>query len=134
MLEEILSYLHNWFPVKGAAHCGVHRIESGRLQFDGLAPGQYYRIQGSVLNDGLHKWPDMLQDETFTGTVTPLAIPHALSETLLDEIEAWIRANPATDKVSESFGGYSYSRQTGASGGWQAAFASRLARWRRPCE
>ena len=134
MLEEILSYLHNWFPVKGAARCGVHRIESGRLQFDGLAPGQYYRIQGSVFNDGLHKWPDPLQNETFTGTVTPLAIPRALSETLLDEIEAWVRANPATDKVSESFGGYSYSRQTGASGGWQAAFASRLARWRRPCE
>lgn len=133
MLEEILSYLHNWFPVKGAARSGVHRIESGRLRFDGLQYGQYYRIQGSVYNDGLHKWPDVLQEETFTGTVTPLAIPRAIIE-LAYEAETWVKANPATDKTSESFGGYSYSRQTGASGGWQAAFASRLQRWRRPCE
>jgi hypothetical protein len=134
MLEEILCYLHNWFPVEGAARYGVHRIESGRLQFDGLEYGQYYRIQGSTFNDGLHVWDEDLMDETFTGTVTPLAIPRALSEGLTEEIDAWVRANPATDKVSESFGGYTYSRQTGASGGWQAAFASRLARWRRPCE
>ena len=133
MLEEILSYLHNWFPVKGAARSGTHRIASGALDFEGLQYGQYYRIQGSTFNDGLHMWDETLMNEVFEGTVTPLAIPRTLAE-LSEEIETWVKANPATDKTSESFGGYSYSRQTGASGGWQAAFASRLARWRRPCE
>jgi len=136
MLEAILDYLHNWFPVKGAARSGTFEIASGRLAVDGLLQGQYYRIQGSVFNDGLHKSGDALKDETFTGTVTPLAVPAVLEE-LADEIEEWIAANPATDKISESFSGYSYSRANGANGapgGWQAAFAPRLARWRRPCE
>lgn len=136
MLEAILDYLHNWFPVKGAARSGTFEIASGRLAVDGLLQGQYYRIQGSVFNDGLHKSGDRLTDEVFTGRISPLAIPAALIE-LAGDIEDWCEANPATDKISESFDGYSYSRgnsATGAPGGWQAAFAARLARWRRPCE
>ena len=136
MLEAMLSYLHNWFPVKGAARSGTHRIVSGRLVFDGLQYGQYYRIQGSVFNDGLHVWDETLADETFDGVVTPLAIPASVIS-LADEVTTWAAANPATDKVSESFGGYSYSRaagQSGPVGGWQAAFAGRLQQWRRPCE
>lgn len=136
MLEAILDYLHNWFCVKNAARSGTFEIASGALPFDGLQHNQYYRIQGSVFNDGLHKVGDRLTDEVFTGRISPLAIPAALIE-LAGDIEDWCEANPATDKTSESFDGYSYSRAnspSGAPGGWQAAFAARLARWRRPCE
>lgn len=138
MLEAILMYLHNWFPVPGAERSGAFVIASGALDFDGLKPGQYYRICGSVFNDGLHRrGEEQLTDEEFTGTVMPMAVPRALVDMSVD-IGEWCKANPVTDKVSESFGGYSYSRAPsasgGASGGWHAAFAARLAPWRRPCE
>lgn len=143
MLETILNYLHNWFPVKGAARCGEHEIVSGELCADYLIPGQYYRIIGSVFNDGLHRFPceavDCLQDERFTGEIWPLAIPKAVIE-LSEEITAYREANPDTDKVSESFADYSYTRAqttkdgTSSAGGWMAVFGTRLRTWRRPYE
>ena len=128
MLEAMLTHLHNWFPAKDGKHAGAFVIASGVLSPDiGLVSGQYYRIRGSVFNDGLHRIDggEALTDEAFTGEVWALAIPKA----------AWRESNPETDKTSESFGGYSYSRGQSASGGvggWQAAFASRLNAWRRP--
>ena len=137
MLEAVLTHLHNWFPARNGKHAGAFVIASGVLSPDvGLVPGQYYRIRGSVFNDGLHRVDgvEALTDEEFTGEVWALAIPKAVQE-LAEEIAAWRESNPETDKTSESFGGYSYSRgqsATGGVGGWQAAFASRLNAWRRP--
>lgn len=136
MLEAILTHLHNWFPAKGGKHAGSFVIASGVISPDiGLFPGQYYRIRGSALNDGLHYVGESaLTDEAFDGEVWALAIPRAVQE-LAGEIAAWVEKNPETDKVSESFGGYSYSRAQNASGGvggWQSAFAGRLNAWRRP--
>lgn len=137
MLEMLLDELHNWFPVRGAAQAGAFTISGGALHADGIAEGQYYRIQGSVFNDGLHqRGAEQLTDEAFSGVVTPLAVPRAVAA-LADEIAAWRAANPETDKISESFGGYSYTRAAasdGAQAGWRAAFAAQLSRWRRPCE
>lgn len=137
MLEAMLTHLHNWFPAKDGKHAGAFVIASGMLSPDvGLVSGQYYRIRGSVFNDGLHCAGDgeALTDEEFDGEVWALAIPKAVQE-LSEEIAAWRESNPETDKTSESFGGYSYSRGQsayGGVGGWQAAFASRLNAWRRP--
>lgn len=137
MLEAMLTHLHNWFPSRNGKHAGAFVIASGVLSPDiGLVSGQYYRIRGSVFNDGLHRIDggEALTDEAFTGEVWALAIPKAVQE-LAEEIAAWRESNPDTDKTSESFGGYSYSRAQNASGGvggWQAAFASRLNAWRRP--
>lgn len=143
MLETVLNHLHNWFPVKGAARCGEFEIVSGELCADFLKPGQYYRISGSVFNDGLHRYPcdevDCLTDETFIGTVTPLAVPKAVIE-LAEEIRVYRESNPDTDKVSESFADYSYTRAqttqngTSTAGGWMAVFGPRLRSWRRPYE
>ena len=137
MLETILTYLHNWFPVRGAAKTGEFRIVSGEIEADGLQDGQYFRVQGSVFNDGLHQYGrDQLEDEVFSGTVTPLAIPRAVVD-ISGEIAQWVVDNPVSDKVSESFDGYSYTRAagtTGSAGGWQAAFAARLAAYRRMCD
>ena len=139
MLEAMLTHLHNWFPAKDGKHAGAFVIASGVLSPDiGLVSGQYYRIRGSVFNDGLHRvdGSEALTDEEFDGEVWALAIPKAVQE-LAEEIAAWRENNPETDKTSESFGGYSYSRAQNASGGvggWQAAFASRLNAWRRPSD
>ena len=91
-----------------------------------------------MFNDGLHRVDggEALTDEEFDGEVWALCIPKAVQE-LAEEIAAWRENNRETDKTSESFGGYSYSRaqsETGGVGGWQAAFAGRLNAWRRPSD
>lgn len=157
MLETILNYIHNHFPIQGAEHYGAFQIVSGTLNADFLKNGQYYLITGSIFNDGLHRFgydgkvyvssdendvhPNMpeLQDESFVGRIIPLAIPREIIK-LSAEIKAWRANNPETDKVSESFGGYSYSRaqttQNGTSsvGGWQAVYGRQLNKWRKPYE
>ena len=139
MLEAVLTHLHNWFPARNGKHAGAFVIASGALSPDiGLVSGQYYRIIGSVFNDGLHCAGDgeALTDEEFDGEVWALCIPKAVQE-LAEEIAAWRESNPETDKTSESFGGYSYSRAqnaSGGAGGWQAAFAGRMNAWRRPSD
>ena len=139
MLETVLNHLHNWFIIPGAARGGTFDIVSGALDAPFLLEGQYYRIEGSVFNDGLHRHgdkDDALRDEMFTGQIIPLAIPKAVVK-LADEITEYCQKNPATDKISESFDGYSYTRATGAdgsgAGGWQAAFRARLNQWKKVC-
>ena len=138
MLEQVLMHLKNWFLVPGGIHEGTYTIEDGGIALPFLANGQYFRICGSVFNDGLHQYPaGDLKTETFTGTVWALAVPQAVIE-LSAEIEEWQTKNgEAASGIyqSESFGGYSYSKATdSASGGavtWQSAFRSRLSAWRK---
>lgn len=138
MLEQVLMHLNNWFLVPGGIHEGTYTIEDGGIALPSLANGQYFRICGSVFNDGLHQYPASdLKAETFEGTVWVLAVPQTVIE-LAAEIEAWQKKNgeAATGIYqSESFGGYSYSKATdSASGGavtWQSAFRSRLNVWRK---
>lgn len=137
MLETVLNHLHNWFEIQGAARAGTFIIVSGTLSLSHVQEGQYYRIEGSVFNDGLHQHPDAgMVDETFTGRIIPLAVPKAVVE-LAERIKAYCEKNPETDKVSESFGGYSYTRAAGsdgaAAGGWQAAFRRELNAWKKVC-
>ena len=137
MLEAILRHLRNWFIV--SAHPGHYTVTDGRIELPFLASGQYYRIVGSVFNDGLHCHDagEHLKEETFYGTVFTLAIPEAVQE-LAREIEEWQAKHGATAEgpfQSESFGGYSYTRatdsQTGGAVTWQSAFRSRLNAWRK---
>lgn len=138
MLEQVLMHLKNWFLVPGGIHEGTYTIEDGGIALPFLANGQYFRICGSVFNDGLHQYPASdLKAETFEGTVWELAIPQAVIE-LAAEIEAWQKKNgdaSVSPYQSESFGGYSYSKATdSATGGavtWQTAFRSRLNAWRK---
>ncbi len=144
MLEQILTELHNWFRVRDGAegvHPGKYTIQDGRIALPFLRDGQYFRIMGSVFNDGLHRYgPDMaaLEDETFDGTIWAMAVPGAVVE-LAGEIEAWQEKYGAvmdSPYTSESFGGYAYTKASGAgdstgSGGWQAAFRARLDPYRK---
>ena len=138
MLEQVLMNIRNWFPVKGGIHSGTFTIKDGGITLPFLADGQYFRICGSVFNDGLHQYNVLdLVDETFNGTIWALAIPKAVIE-LADEIGKWQEKNgeaASSPFSSESFGGYSYSKATdSASGGavtWQSAFRSRLNAYRK---
>ena len=135
MLETVLQNLNNWFLVPDGVHAGEFTVQGGQLTLPFLQTGQYFRVGGSVFNDGLHQYPVAdLTDETFTGSVWALAVPKAVIE-LAEEIDAWQTKNGDSGPfTSESFGGYSYSKATNASGmavGWQDVFKSRLNDWRR---
>lgn len=139
MLEAVLTHIKNWFLVE--VYERTYTIENKTVQLPFLKKGQYYRICGSVFNDGLHKYGEEdLQDETFSGVVWALAIPKAVVE-LAGEIEEWQKKNGEAAQSpysSESFGGYSFTKATdtatGAPVGWQAAFRGQLNPWRKARE
>lgn len=138
MLEQVLMNIRNWFPVKGGIYSGTFTIKDGGITLPFLADMQYFRICGSVFNDGLHQYNVLdLFDETFNGTIWALAIPKAVIE-LADEIQKWQVKNAdalSSPYSSESFGGYSYSKATNsATGGaetWQSHFEQQLSAWRK---
>ena len=137
ILTEICAELRNWFVVPNGVYIQTYTISGGSIApLDFLQEGQYFRIIGSVFNDGVHQYPASdLTDETFHGAVWSMAIPPSVID-LAAEIEEYSKsdAGKASPYTSESFGGYSYTKATDASGApisWQKAFASRLNKWRK---
>lgn len=135
MLEQILDHLHNYFIVKGGVHTGTFTVADGSIDLDFLQPGQYFKIVGSVFNDGVHQYPDTdLINETFSGEVWAMAVPPAVIA-LAAEIGEWVGNHPNDGYLSESFGGYSYSLGTNSRGsapaGWEDVFRGRLNVWRK---
>lgn len=140
MLEQILDYIHNYFERDIVD--GSFTISGGSMTLDFLQDGQYFRIYGSVFNDGVHRYPaNNLTDETFTGQIRAMAVPPAVIA-LADEITAWIdKYGDAMNSPyqSESFGGYSYSKGSGQNSSnnssnpadWRIVFGSRLNHWRK---
>lgn len=133
MLESVLNYLHNWFMV--AVYDGTYTIKDGSIELPFLQSGQYFRVVGSVLNDGVYLYQtDALKDEEFDGSIWALAVPPAVLK-ITEEITAWQSKNgDAGPYTSESFGGYSYTKATNASGaavGWQDVFKAQLSPWRK---
>ncbi len=157
MLTELCGYLKNWFVDKMTF--GDFKIVDGLITYaDGtelpLQEGQYFRIIGSIFNDGCYTYTPhgtegdetpsdpVLRDEEFTGAVWTMAVPKDVLD-LADEISAWRAKYEGADSPalspynSESFGGYSYSKSAGnnASGAtgttWQSVFGNRLIRYRK---
>lgn len=140
MLEQILDHIHNYF-VKDV-YRGEYEIAANTINLPFLVNGQYFKIVGSVLNDGLYEYPtNELQDEIFEGEIWALAIPRAII-TLSEEVDDWIEKygeQAASPYQSESFGGYSYSKKSSGSQSsnrddtfnWQDVFKSRLNHWRK---
>lgn len=146
MLNEICGFLRNYFDRE--RYNGEFTIENGKILTElPLLDGQYIRIVGSLLNDGVYVYGDTiegLKDETFTGAIWSLAIPKELV-LLSKDIKEWVKQNSGVDSAamspfqSESFGGYSYSKGANnsengasyASGDWKSVFASRLGQWRK---
>ena len=138
MLTEICAEIRNYFPTE--KRCGEFTISGGSIApLDFLQEGQYFRIVGSVFNDGVYQYPNaVLTDEVFTGAVWAMALPPALIA-LSADIKKYadaVDSNPSP-YTAESFGGYSYTKATDADGNvmsWQKAFGKRLNKWRRIAE
>lgn len=120
-------HIRNFFPT-GKKLNGEFHIEDGTINLP-LLEGQYFLIEGSVLNDGVYQYPTTeLKDESFDGVITPLAPPsHFIA--LCNEIKEYNDKNKASAYVSESFGNYSYTKATDSNGNiqsWQSAYKKRL--------
>jgi hypothetical protein len=150
MYSQVCRELNNYFEhykvfgrfeiINGSLILPQHlKTEKGktlRIQDD-----QYFRIAGSVFNDGVYQFPATgLHDETFDGALWLLAFPIDFVA-LVSDIEEWQKKNGGVDSAamspftSESFGGYSYSKGSNDTGKgantWQGAFKSRLNSFRR---
>ena len=144
MLSQICLYLKNWFDDNQPKFFGEFSIADGQLNIAGdIQSGQYYRIVGSVFNDGVYKrGKETLIPETFKGAVWLMAVPPDVIG-LAAEIEGWQAKYGSLDNEnmspfqSESFGGYSYSKgssggSTGHIGGsWIGTFGDRLRRYKK---
>ena len=146
IIFRVCSYLRNWFDRNQPHYSGTVTITNGALsETYGLKAGQYFRIVGSSLNDGIYQYPvTALHDEEFNGSIIGMAIPPAVIA-IMDKIEAWETKYADVNGVnmspfnSESFGGYSYSKSSGGagdstkdkSGTWQGAFGAELQPWRK---
>lgn len=143
MLTEVCAEIRNYFlKSRQDIYAGVYTISDGSIEdLPFLIDGQYFRIVGSALNDGVYKYPVTgLKDETFEGSVWAMYVPPAVVK-LSQDIDDWLSKNAnALDSPyqSESFGGYSYTMKTGGGSGagagavtWQGQFANRLNSWRK---
>lgn len=138
MLYELCLELNNFFEY--GKYIGNIKIVDGNVQTEFLSDEQYFRIVGSVFNDGVYKYPQTdLKDEEFYGAIWAMAVPQDVIA-LADEIQAWKDKYMTVDVMSpyqsESFGGYSYTKaslQSSDNGtiSWQSAFANRLNQWRK---
>ena len=144
MLTELCQELRNWFERK--KFFGTFTIEDGQIEVpDGsLQNGQYFRIVGSVFNDGVHKYDpeseSQLIDEVFEGAIWSMGVPPAVVD-LSERISEWVTKygdSVSSPYQSESFGGYSYQKASSGQGNagsssptWQSTFASELNRWRK---
>ena len=137
MLTELCAEIRNYFLMPGGIHEGTYSISGGKLApLDFIKDGQYFRIVGSAMNDGVYQYPAYdLIDETFDGAVWVMAVPSSVIA-LAADIDEWQKseAGKASGFESESFGGYSYTRATDKNGApltWQSVFARRLNPYRR---
>ena len=141
MLTELCQELRNWFERE--KYFGTFTIEDGQIDVpDGsLQSGQYFRIVGSVFNDGVHQYDtDDLHDEVFVGAVWSMAIPPVVVD-LSERISEWVTKygdSVSSPYSSESFGGYSYQKASVGQGNansinptWQSVFANELNRYRK---
>lgn len=139
-MTELCTELKNWF--ERSERSGEFEIKDGVLDVDFLLDGQYFRVIGSVFNDGVHQFPAKdLKNEVFCGDIVGMAVPPDVIS-LLADINEWNEKNSAvmnSPYSSESFGGYSYTLASDQSGGgaasagmtWQAKFRTRLNKWRK---
>lgn len=145
MLTEICAEIKNYFTSDEDKHIGDFEIIGGQITppID-ILDGQYYRIVGSVFNDGVHLSSDELVDEPkFHGGIWLMRVPKDVVG-IAKEIEEWESKNgdiKTTPYSSESFAGYSYTLASnsyangdnlaGASWTNQRDFVKRLNKYRK---
>lgn len=153
-ITEICLECRNFFAPtskkedKSFIHKGTFTIAAKTVTpLDFIAVGQYFRIVGSAMNDGVYQNTVQgladLTDEVFNGAIWEMSVPRAFLN-LCEDITAWRTQNEAVGSANmspfsgESFAGYSYQKGgygSTAHGGnamtWQAQFYTRMNAWRR---
>ncbi len=138
-ITDFCAEIKNWFDLKRSF--GKFVIKDGKLVIDDMLEGQYFRICGSVFNDGVYQYPaETLTDEVFDGAVWYMAVPPEVLS-MVAEMDEWETKNADvinSPYTSESFGGYSYTKSSGStSAGGDGAidafthFSNKLKRWRK---
>ena len=145
MLTEICAEIRNYFSSDEDRYIGSFKIQNGSITPPiSMAENQYYRIIGSVFNDGVYKLgEEELVDESFIGAVWLMAVPKDFLN-LVKDISDWqekygnVDSQAMSPYQSESFGGYSYSKSSGGSGDsssiiptWKSIFRDRLWRYKK---
>lgn len=132
-----MKSINNFFEDENGYNYGTWEIKGGLITLPFLLNNQYFRIIGSVFNDGVYKYDANLElvDETFDGTIVALKPPKAFMD-LVAEIQAFNdKYGTITPYTSESFLNYSYSKASGANGTgqitWMDAYRSKLNKWRK---
>ena len=152
MLSQVCHFIHNYFERE--SYAGEYTISGGTITLDFLTVGQRFRILGSAANDGIYTyhavgvvWDDdnakavQMVNETFDGVIVAMGVPREVID-LVGDINTWVTANADSlnsPYQSESFGGYSYTKASGAVGanggsnvfGWQDMFKTRLNAYRK---
>jgi hypothetical protein len=138
-MADLCAELRNYFDYERSF--GIFEIKNGSLVVNDLRNGQYFRIIGSVFNDGVYQYPATdLKDEVFDGAIWYMAVPPDVID-LVASMTEWENANVDvlnSPYSSESFGGYSYTKASGTNvaGGDGSItafshFADKLKRWRK---
>ena len=145
MISEVCAHIHNYFeedPVTGERmiYQGHYKIENGSITLPFMKPGQYIRIFGSELNDGVYKYPveaaegAPLQDEEFNGVIWKMRPPREFLE-LVKQIEDWMdkygdaMRNPYQSE--DVIGVYRYTKASAGLATWQKVFEQQLKPYRR---
>lgn len=146
MIEDVCAHLHNYFEEdedtgERLIYSGTYTIQNGTITLPFLMPGQYFRVFGSKMNNGVHLYPDYdMIDETFDGTIWEMRVPKAFLS-MVDEIEDWvdkygeIMRNPYQSE--DVIGVFRYTKMTSGkiSGDfiatWQNAYKDKLNQWRK---
>ena len=143
-LTDLCQYLRNWFDRNRDKWQDTFTISGGNIQGmeNKLFNGQYFRVMGSLLNDGVHQYPASdMTDEVFDGVIWSMVVPPAVID-LCTEIEDWkakYSEAMASPFLSENIQGvYSYTKTAAAAGGsdgkpvtWMTQFSDSLDRWRK---
>lgn len=148
IIDEVCGYIKNFFLMRNGVHRGTFTVTNGNIDCDFLLENQYFRVVGSVFNDGVWKYPSAdMESETFSGEIWAMGVPPAFIA-LCSEIEEWQEKYGGVSSVnmspfsSESFNNYSYSKRSGSGGAsgsgggdspmtWMDAFRTKLTRWRK---
>ena len=133
-VAAVMRHVNNFFPREAVE--GVFSV-SGDGVLSPAVDAPFIAVTGSTWHDGLYDSASDMKtghEETFEGTVWALC-PPAQFLALCKEIEAYEAKNPTGAPVSESFGGYSYSRGTSGQSGcaitWREAFSEALRPYKR---
>lgn len=124
-MEELMRKCKNYF-YKFKEH-GSYIISNNEIigVRGNYCKGQYIRVVNSILNDGVYKInrieenkiivEEQLNDEMFVGVIAGLGVPNEFIK-IVNKIKEYDTTHKATDIISESFTGYSYTKSLNKDG------------------